>query len=79
VYGAARSGPLALTLIAFGVLVLGGWLGGTIVFVHGMRVLNLVGEPSRSAVVRAPSPEQQAAAGERSTSTSESRRVASRC
>ena len=30
---------LLLTLVGFGLLTLGGWLGGTIVFGHGMRVL----------------------------------------
>jgi uncharacterized membrane protein len=43
-------GPLVLTLIGFGLLTLGGWLGGTIVYVHGMRVLSLVEEPTRRAV-----------------------------
>ena len=33
-------GALTLTLIGFELLTLGGWLGGTIVFVHGMRVLD---------------------------------------
>jgi hypothetical protein len=33
------SGANALTLIGFGCLTLGGWLGGKLVFVHGMRVL----------------------------------------
>jgi hypothetical protein len=28
---------------------LGGWLGGTVVFVHGMRVLSLVDEPALRA------------------------------
>ena len=28
-----------LTVIGFALLTLGGWLGGAIVFVHGMRVL----------------------------------------
>jgi len=32
------------------VLTLGGWLGGTVVFVHGMRVLNLVDEPAVEAI-----------------------------
>jgi uncharacterized membrane protein len=31
---------LTLTLLGFAVLTLGGWLGGTVVFVHGMRVVN---------------------------------------
>jgi uncharacterized membrane protein len=34
------AGALTLTLIGFAVLTLGGWLGGTVVFVHGMRVVN---------------------------------------
>ena len=41
---------LLLTLIGFGFLTLGGWLGGAVVFTHGMRVLNLVDEPTRRAV-----------------------------
>src|SRR5437763_1294170 len=32
--------PLVMTLVGFAVLTLGGWLGGAIVFTHGMRVLN---------------------------------------
>lgn len=36
--GNVGSGAFALTLIGFGFLSLGGWLGGAIVFVHGMRV-----------------------------------------
>lgn len=38
------------TLIGFVVLTVGGWFGGSIVFVHGMRVLNLVEEPTQRAV-----------------------------
>jgi uncharacterized membrane protein len=37
------------TLVGYALLTLGGWLGGTIVYVHGMRVLNLVEEPARRA------------------------------
>ncbi len=55
-----------LTLAGFGMLTLGGWLGGTIVFVHGMRVLNLVDEPSLRATAPLPTPEKEEAAGERS-------------
>ena len=43
-------GALALALAGYGFLTLGGWLGGSIVFVHGMRVLNLVEEPASRAV-----------------------------
>lgn len=62
--GVVGSGALILTLIAFGVLALGGWLGGTIVFVHGMRVLNLVEEPAHRAVSPVPQPEKEEAARE---------------
>src|SRR6186713_381516 len=37
--------PFLLTVIGFCCLTLGGWLGGSIVFVHGMRVLGLEDEP----------------------------------
>ncbi len=57
------AGPFVLTLAAFGVLTLGGWLGGTVVFVHGMRVLNLVQEPARRAAAPVPHPEKKAAQG----------------
>ncbi len=48
--GDVSAGPFVLTIVGFGLLTLGGWLGGTVVYVHGMRVLNLVAEPSRRAV-----------------------------
>lgn len=47
--GDVTGGSLALTLIGFGFLTLGGWLGGTVVYVHGMRVLNLVEQPALRA------------------------------
>jgi len=50
VRGALGGAPLALTLIGFALLTLGGWLGGTIVFVYGMRVLAKEDEPALSAV-----------------------------
>jgi uncharacterized membrane protein len=53
--------PSILHLIAFGMLTLGGWLGGAIVFVHGMRVLNLVEEPAGRAASPLPEPEEEAA------------------
>jgi uncharacterized membrane protein len=59
-------GSLILTLVGFGFLTLGGWLGGTVVFVHGMRVLNLVEEPARRAAAPVPHPEKEAAEGSRS-------------
>jgi uncharacterized membrane protein len=57
------SGSLVLTLVGFGFLTLGGWLGGTVVFVHGMRVLNLVEEPARRAAAPVPHSEKEAAEG----------------
>jgi uncharacterized membrane protein len=48
---AVGGASFVLTLIGFGFLTLGGWLGGTIVFTYGMRVLNLVDEPTRDAVI----------------------------
>lgn len=63
--GEATGGALVLTLVGFGLLTLGGWLGGTIVFVHGMRVLNLVDEPTQRAVAPVPPAEKEAAAGRR--------------
>jgi uncharacterized membrane protein len=64
---AVRGGPFALTLVGFGMLTLGGWLGGTIVYVHGMRVLNLVDEPTLRAAAPMPTPEKEEAAGERAS------------
>jgi uncharacterized membrane protein len=58
-------GGLVLTLVGFGALTLGGWLGGTIVFVHGMRVLGLADEPTARAVTPVAHPEKKAAAGQR--------------
>jgi hypothetical protein len=57
------AGAYALTLIGFGFLTLGGWLGGTIVFVHGMRVLNLVKEPTGRAISPVPPAENEMAEG----------------
>ena len=59
--GTIGGGSLILTLVAFATLTLGGWLGGAIVFVHGMRVLNLVEEPARRAMAPVPHPEKEAA------------------
>ena len=59
--GDVTTGPFVLNVVGFGLLTLGGWLGGTIVFVHGMRVLNLVDEPTERAVAPLPHPEKEAA------------------
>ena len=39
------------TLVGFAALTVGGWLGGAVVFTHGMRVLNLVDEPPGRAAI----------------------------
>jgi uncharacterized membrane protein len=61
--GNVHAGPFVLTVVGFLVMTLGGWLGGAVVYVHGMRVLNLVREPAGRAASPAPKPEQEAAEG----------------
>jgi hypothetical protein len=61
VSGDLSSGPFVLTILGFVTLAVGGWLGGTITFVHGMRVLSLVDEPAASASSPVPSPAEEAA------------------
>jgi uncharacterized membrane protein len=61
--GDVSAGAFILTLIGMGLLTLGGWLGGAITYVHGMRVLNLVEEPSARAVSPVPKPEKEMAEG----------------
>ncbi len=61
--GDVAAGPLVLTLAGFVTLTVGGWLGGTITFVHGMRVLNLVDEPARRAAAPVATPEKEEAEG----------------
>ena len=58
--GTVTTAGLVCTLVGFGFLTLGGWLGGSIVFVHGMRVLNLVDAPSLRATTPG-HPEKEAA------------------
>ncbi|HYY65074.1 MAG TPA: DUF2231 domain-containing protein [Gaiellaceae bacterium] len=57
------TGSFILTLVGFAFLTLGGWLGGAVVFVHGMRVLNLVSEPSERAVAPVAHQEKELAEG----------------
>jgi uncharacterized membrane protein len=57
------SGAFVLTLIGFALLTIGGWLGGAIVFVHGMRVLGLKDEPAGRAVSPIPHAEKERADG----------------
>jgi hypothetical protein len=52
------TGAFILTLVGFAILTVGGWLGGAIVYVHGMRVLNLVEEPAQRAVAPVPHEEK---------------------
>ncbi|HEY2937163.1 MAG TPA: DUF2231 domain-containing protein [Gaiellaceae bacterium] len=59
--GDVTAGPFALTVAGFAMLTLGGWLGGAVVFVHGMRVLNLVDEPALRAALPAPTLEKEEA------------------
>jgi uncharacterized membrane protein len=54
-------GPFVLTIVGFVALTAGGWLGGTITFVHGMRVLSLVDEPAARAASPLPSDEEKKA------------------
>ncbi|MFL5951633.1 MAG: DUF2231 domain-containing protein [Gaiellaceae bacterium] len=61
--GDVSSGAFVLTVIGFLVLTLGGWLGGAVVYVHGMRVLNLVKEPAERAAAPVPHPEKEMAEG----------------
>jgi uncharacterized membrane protein len=60
-HAAVDAGPYVLTLIGFAAMTVGGWLGGAIVFVHGMRVLNLVTEPAARAASPLPKPEKEQA------------------
>jgi uncharacterized membrane protein len=48
--GVVTTAALVTTLVAYVVLVAGGWLGGTIVFVHGMRVMSQPLRPTRDAI-----------------------------
>jgi len=60
--GDITAGPFALTAVGFCLLAVGGWLGGSIVFVYGMRVLNLTEEPADRAAAPVPHPEKREAA-----------------
>jgi uncharacterized membrane protein len=59
--GVVEAVPFVFTLLGFGMLTLGGWLGGTVVFNYGMRVLNLVEEPAGRATSPIPHPEEERA------------------
>jgi uncharacterized membrane protein len=55
---AVTGGAFVLTLIGFAVLTAGGWLGGAITYVHGMRVLSLPDEPAVRAAAPVPHEEK---------------------
>jgi uncharacterized membrane protein len=55
--GSIGGGSLILTLAGFGVLTVGGWLGGANVFVYGMQVKR----PSEPALQASPHPEKEEA------------------
>jgi uncharacterized membrane protein len=57
------AGAYVLTVIGYGFLALGGWLGGAIVYVYGMRVLGLPHEPTGRAVTPFPHAEKEEAEG----------------
>ena len=59
--GNVQADGLVLTLIGFALPTAGGWLGGAIVYVHGMRVLDLVDEPATRAAAHAAHPEKEKA------------------
>src|SRR2546429_2869724 len=61
--GDVTAGQFVLTVVGFGLLTLGGWLGGSVVFVHGMRVLNLVEEPAGRSPPPPPEPEKEGGGG----------------
>jgi hypothetical protein len=62
-HGNTSGGAYTLTVIGFLFMTLGGWFGGAVVFVHGMRVLNLVKEPAERVVSPVPQAEKQQAEG----------------
>jgi len=62
-HGDVGGGAFVLTVVGFGLLTVGGWLGGAIVFVHGMRVLSLVEEPASRAASPISNSEQEMADG----------------
>ena len=52
------TGAFVLTLLGFVCLSAGGWLGGAVTFVHGMRVLSLPDENTVRAIAPVPSDEK---------------------
>jgi uncharacterized membrane protein len=56
------TGDLVLTLVGFALLTAGGTMGGSITYVHGMRVLSLPEEPAVRAITPLPHAEKEKAA-----------------
>ena len=56
------TGAFLITLVGFALLAAGGMFGGSVTYVHGMRVLNLVDEPARDALSPRPTPAEEEAA-----------------
>jgi uncharacterized membrane protein len=52
------TGSFLLTLAGFAFLTIGGTMGGSLTYVHGMRVLNLTDEPAVKAIAPVPSREK---------------------
>ena len=59
--GEVTTGAFILNLVAFGVLTAGGTFGGSVTYVHGMRVLDLVEEPAHRALSPLPTEEKEQA------------------
>jgi uncharacterized membrane protein len=55
---------LVLTVVGFLLLTAGGTMGGAITYVHGMRILNLVDEPTARAILPGTQAEKEKAESE---------------
>jgi uncharacterized membrane protein len=55
-----RNAAVATTILGFVVMATGGWLGGTVVYVHGMRVLGEPDMPTRQAASPTPAEDDRA-------------------
>lgn len=61
--GEIGTSELVLALCGFAALTVGGWIGGSIVFVHGMRVLELPEEPAARAIAPGGAEKERAEGG----------------
>jgi uncharacterized membrane protein len=62
-HGLVGTAPYLLTVIGFCLLTVGGWLGGALTYVYGMRVLSLVDQRPPRASAPVGTPEQQRSEG----------------